>query len=879
MADRQAPSEPDPARTVAPPKLRVPTPAPPVVKRDRLLRALDEHTSAGSAPPPITVVTGPAGSGKTTALATWAARRAATNPVGWVSLDAHDNAPAYLWTAITEALRTVVHPPNHPASLPPATSAAEPDHPAAVIAALDRATTPVCLVVDDVHVLTDRTALRGLELLVRHTPAQLRLVLAGRSTPPLRLSRLRLEGRLREVDGRQLAFTRQEAEALFTGHHVELAPDDVDLVLRRTDGWTAGLRLVALSVAAAGSGEDTPLQGAVPMVSEYLAEEVLGRQPEHVREFMVSTSICDTVCADLAAAVSEQPGTGPLLHDLSRANSLVTAVEGAEGWYRYHPMLREHLLAELDRSRPRDRPRLHHIAATWHRDAGRPLTALEHAVQAEHPDLIGDLVGAAGLGEILRSDGDRLHDLLKLMPATAFGRPVVALIAAFAALERGNVPLADWLTAQVDNPARALKSDHARALHATVRLRRARFDGECAEALAAMRTTTAGRTGDLDLDVAARLNRGIAELWRGEHEAADEDLYQGLRLAAEQRLDHAVLLSLVHLAALACARGDLAVMVEHASRAVEFAVERHWERKPGTALAYALLAVAAHQRLDDVEASRLASLGAEVLSEPTDRTVELTVASAHAVTAFQDAGDPHAVVAALWRQWDGFQQPFVAAHLVASVAPAVQRMALRVGEHQWAGAMAPRIEAALGPCGEHALLSATVQSHRVGQARKLIEPVLSGELPCVAASTLIDVWLLEATLAEREGAAQQAHEAVRRALSAAEPLNAVRPFLEAGKPIRDLLATGAGRFGRLDRYATTVMLALPTAGTGTVDGLTVRERDLLVELPSMRTAEEIANSMFVSVNTVKTHLRGIYRKLGVSQRRDAVVVARQRGLI
>ncbi|RAS70414.1 regulatory LuxR family protein [Lentzea atacamensis] len=168
---------------------------------------------------------------------------------------------------------------------------------------------------------------------------------------------------------------------------------------------------------------------------------------------------------------------------------------------------------------------------------------------------------------------------------------------------------------------------------------------------------------------------------------------------------------------------------------------------------------------------------------------------------------------------------------------------------------------------------------RASQARKLVEPLLSGELPALAAPTIVDGWLLEAVLVDRSGDQRRAHEALTEALAAAEPYGALRPCFNAGKPVRDLLARGAGRFGRLESFATTTMTALPAASTAPVDVLTIRERDLLLELPSMRTTEEIADSLFVSVNKVKTHLRGTYRKLGVNQRRDAVLAARRPGLI
>jgi LuxR family maltose regulon positive regulatory protein len=356
-----------------------------------------------------------------------------------------------------------------------------------------------------------------------------------------------------------------------------------------------------------------------------------------------------------------------------------------------------------------------------------------------------------------------------------------------------------------------------------------------------MKKTSAGNTGDPDLDDAALLNRGIAVLWRGDQAQSQSCLTHALDLARSEGLDHAALECQVHLAALAAGRSDPMLMVEHAVRAIEFATERGWQTRPSCALAYTLLGVQAYQRFDDARARQLSSLAVQVLNRCTDPTTVLATLTLDAVVTFDHAEDPHAVVADLWRQWHTFQDLRIAPSLVAYMAPTAQRMALRTGEHQWAAELDKRIEAVLGPCGEHSLLQAVLQANRARapQARKLLQPIVSGERHAIVAYTVVDAWLLEATLADRVGHAREAHHGICQALVVAEPLGAIRPFFNAGKPIRDLL----------------------------------------VELPSMWTIEEIADSLFVSVNTVKTHLRGIYRKLGVNHRRDAVVVARQRGLI
>jgi LuxR family maltose regulon positive regulatory protein len=854
-----------------------------MVERDRLSALIEERTSTASSAPPVTAVTGPAGAGKTTALAQWARWRTADRPstrIAWVTLDVNDNTPAYLWAAVREALQLAIGSQEDTPDLPSAVLAAEPDFAALVITALDHVTSPVHLVLDDVHLLHDGAALRGLEMLVRHTPKSLRLVLAGRYLPPLRLSRLRLEGRLRVVDDRDLAFTREEAESLFANHGLRAAPEEADLLLRRTGGWTAGLRLAALSIARASPEQITPAEftGALPRVADYLAEEVLQQHGEDVLRFLVATSVCDAVCTDLAVAVAEQPDAGRMLHELHRTNALVSAVDAAEDWFRYHPLLRDHLSAELDRTRPRDRPGLHQAAATWHRDNGHALAAVEHGAQAERPDLLADLVGAHGLREILSGHATRLHELLDGLGHDVPARPSMALVGALAALEAGDPPAADRLLGHLDG---VVESDRLRALRATANLHRARFDGNLAAALLAASATQAGRTGDVALDVPAWLQRGIAELWRGNLDRAEEDLGRALVVAEHEGFDHAVLESLAHLAAAARARGDSSMTIHYAAQALELATERGWERRSTCGLVHAVLAADAHRRLDDASARRMAELAVAALPERADHNAGLIVASVDAITAFDAASEPHAVVSALWKQWRQVAKRDVAPQVAAEVMPTAQRMALRVGEQQWAADMVTRVEELLGPSGEHALVQAVLSAHRgrSAAARKLVEPVLRGTLSTTVPGTLVDAWVLEATVLNREGSAQQAHDALRKALAAAEPLQALRPFVNAGHQVRDLLARGVGRFGRLDRFATAVLTTVPTASSAEPEGLTTRERALLVELPSMRTAEEIADSMYVSINTVKTHLRGIYRKLGVSQRRDAVVVARQRGLI
>lgn len=865
-----------PAHDTSPPRFRVPVSAVPLIARDQLLSTVDDHVTAA----PVTLVTGPAGCGKTTLLAEWARRR--TDRVAWLTLNEHDSAPARLRIAMRDALHGVWPDQGHLDLVP----WSEPGFSSAIVAAFDHLPVSTCLVLDNVHELRDPEALATIDLLTRQPPDRLRLVLLGRFPPPLHLARLHLEGRLREVLPHELAFSRAETEALLAAYGVSLSAEEIGMLLTGTEGWAGGLAFAAMRMNTAG----TPLAdllmftGQDEIVNSYLTEEVLAPHSPSTHDLLVATSVCDTVSTDLASALApEHPSPGVVLDQLERTNAFVSRLSDTPEWYRCHPVLRAHLLAELRRTRPADERPLHRSAARWHHEHSLPLTALRHAVAAGEDQITSEIVERSVLREMLRVGGAKVHAVLGAVPSHVLARPAVGVVAALAALDAGDLAFANRVLTGIGGASPALRPERVRVLHGTALVRRGRFDAHVGEALDVMARTAAGLSGvpDADADVAALLDRGVAALSRGEHGAAETDLVRAAALADKEGFTHAELDCRVYLAALASAMGDIGEGARQARAAVEFAERKGWQTHFTCALAYSLMGVHAYLRMEDARATDLAMRATAALGDRPDLAVGIAVRTLDAAVSFATAGDPRAIVGRLRRQWQDVAGREVTPPVVAHVAPALQRMALRAGDEQWAAAMPGQVEAMFGPCGEQAVLQAVLHSHhsRVNQARKLVEPLLSGDLPAVAAPTVVDAWLLEAVLVERSGNQRRAHEAVTRALAAAEPVGTIRPFVHAGKPVRELLARGAGRFGRLDRFATTTMTALPAAATTSAGVLTNRERDLLVELPSMRTTEEIANSLFVSVNTVKTHLRGIYRKLGVNQRRDAVLVARRLGLI
>lgn len=869
---------------VAAAKVQIPDSRFTTLIRDRLHTLLDAAVAISHAGSPVTVVCAPAGAGKTTMLATWVRRwvECGDGYAAWVSVDAEDNDPALLWSAILRALRASGGWERRGGPLDVLTPPHEGPYAAflaAVNTAFDHPRAPVVLVLDGVHEICSAEAVHTLNLLLRHAPAMLRIVLVTRFPPPLNLARLKVEGRLREIDPSQLDFSTEEAGVLFASEGIHLTEPELDLLMERTEGWPAGLRLTAMSLDDAMRPADhiNRFTGADRAVADYLVEEVLNRQPTEVQRFMLSTSVSQTFTAGLAAALCRQQNVGHILEQLERARILVCDRTQSQRWYHYHPLLGKCLRAELGRRRLSAQYELHRVAAGWFSAASIPLRALAHAIAARDDDLVTQLVASHGLEQILKGRSGGLHRILGSAPARVLARQSVTLVAAQSALVLGDLPTADrWLhRATAGHPP--LRDQRLRTLYATVRLHRALLHGDIGAALVKLRATRAGQTGERDLDLLAIFSRGVAMAWTGDHDAAAADLRLALERATTDCRDGVALQSMVHLAA----QGDLTQLGENAEAALEFAKSRGWTRTFRCAYLYTLMGVVAYQRVDDQRTHQLCTLATNLAGARVDPGTQLFADTLRALIMFENADDPPSVATAVRRKWRQLNNRNLSPILVAYLAPACQRMALRIGDHVWAMELVQQADAMLYPCGERTLLRATLHAHsgKVGLARRLLLTVLNGQHRTIVTSTLVDAWLLEACLAHRAAEFQRAHEALMRALALVAPHGIMRPFLESGHVIRDLLASGAGRFGRLEPFASKVFAAIPAPLPDLTDGLTNREQALLAELPSMRTVEEIADSLFVSANTVKTHLRGIYRKLGVNRRRDAITVARQRGLL
>ena len=352
---------------------------------------------------PLTVVTGPAGAGKTMALALWAA--AGPGPAAWVTVDEFDSRPRVFWTYVVAALRR--SGVAAPAALP-AARGRDAGHGfvlrlAAALAAQDP---PVTLVLDDLHLLTDPQALDELGYVLRNAGPGLRLVVSARMDPPLPLHRYRLAGELTEILASDLAFTVAEARELLARHGITLTADSLEFLTRRTEGWAAGLRLAAISMGTHPDPDRfvTELVTQDSAVTGYLVQEVLNTQPPEVRDVLLSTSILEQVSAEAASELAGNEQAGRILPALARANGFIQPA--GSGRYRYHTLFAEVLRLTLSREHPDRMAALHRRAARWYERNGQLTDAVRHAAQAGDWQLAASIViDQLAIGQIIEPRG------------------------------------------------------------------------------------------------------------------------------------------------------------------------------------------------------------------------------------------------------------------------------------------------------------------------------------------------------------------------------------------------------------------------------------------------------------------------------------------
>ncbi|MHA4852331.1 LuxR C-terminal-related transcriptional regulator [Rhodococcus sp. MSC1_016] len=857
------------------------------VTRTRLHNLLTDALTSEDHPYPVVLVCAPAGSGKTRLAADWASEvlAGADSPtIAWITIEERYNDIGVIHRAILRALNETGNP-----RLRALCDRLDPDSPdlgAHMSAELGELGENLWMVIDDAHLLLDTDILNDLESFMRWQPPMLRTIICGRFEPPLALQRLRLDGKLFTVTARDLAFTAEEAAAMLTEHDVRLDSGDLDALMERTEGWAAGIRLAGMSLE--GHSDPSRLiaefSGNRRAVADYLIEEVLAGQTDEMRDFLLRTSVPASFTTHFAEILTGCTDAHDKVDWLEHHNFLINRIDGSPTEYRYHPLLRSYLRAEISRVGHVEVEHLELTAAHWHAEFGDALVALEHAVNSGDHDAIVALLSRTSLSLIVGGHGEAVDRLLTRAPRTTQEHPSARLIRAAAALAAGNVPVARSTLDVLDRTRTETAIDEMDPrrhllLRESLRVQTAVQTGDIDDALTRLRSVGPESTGESELDAFVLLQEGRALLFLGRTEESEHVLGRALAHARLADASLTVMYCLGSLAALAMSRGEVVRAATLVSESLKIGAEQSATDNPTFHLVRLVDSWCRYVRLDD-DAAQIAAESAVVLHRENAGTA--TLADGAAVLFGLDGSDHrHSAVTTLHAHSPVSSSIPVPPGIRAVLLPAIQYAYLTAGEVGWAHELAADARTLIGSTGDTAVLDAivSVHAHRLDQARKTLQPVLDGTVVCAAGTNLIAAWLVDTAIALARKHDSRAHSALTEALRLAEPDSVLRPFHDCGPQIRELLIRSTGRFGVLETFAERLRASFPRSGTAASDMLTPRELELLVELPSWRTAEQIATDLCVSVNTVKTHLRGIYRKFGVTSRRDAIAAAQQAGLL
>jgi LuxR family transcriptional regulator, maltose regulon positive regulatory protein len=873
-----------------------------VVPRERIESRIAEGVRG-----PLTVVTGPPGAGKTIAVASWAAAGSELGPTAWVTLDEYDNRQQAFWSYILVGLQSagVLVPRAAWASV----RGGDFDlgfilRLASAIVARHR---PVLLILDDLHLVTDARCLNGLARLLRNARPLLRLVIASRSDPLLPLHRYRLAGELTEIRANELAFSVPEAAMLMTHHGIALPDESLEFLAQRAEGWVAALRLAAISM----QDEPHPEQFVKELVAEdspvasYLVEEVLNAEPPETRSLLLKTSVLDRVSAGIAGELAGADDAGNAFAALAQRNALVQPLH--QGWYRYHPLLAEVLRLKLQREAPGQVPELRRRAARWLRRNGTLAEAVRQAAQAPDWQLAARMVvDELAIGRLLEVQGSEpLADVLRRMPDRPdWADPHPWLVRAALLLAGGADAAASDSLAAADRLLQPLRPDAempSRLAAAMIRLGLSRRTGELHAGRAAAAEAMA-QLDNLPADLLAAhaalrpqvmLSIGLAEFWSGEFDQAAGTCGAAAAASrhASQRAD-----CLGNLALVEALRGRL-------GRASELAADArgaagHDQAHGGDSGSRAAMVAGAYVHLERGELHgarrQLKNADAELRACP-DKLIT-AVACLVAARGCLAEGHPAAAADIAERALHGWSPApwlrcalaLVQSHALAVTGDIASALAVARRAAAWSALAAATAQArawlaADGTSAARDVLSAGFAADQAAPDRVRLEALLlDGRISHLLGDRVRAGRALERALRLAEAEQVRLPFALERAwlagtLREANLAHAYQDLLEPASPGRDPIRHRlvAARQAATISAGSTAPRELPVV----VENLSQREREVLQHVSELLNTTEIAAAMYVSGNTVKSHLKSAFRKLGVGSRNEAVRRARELEMI
>ena len=892
-------------------KLRPSHTRPKLVARPRLAERLDPESGRK-----LTLVSAPAGFGKTTLLSKWFESRVdGDRSVAWLSLDEGDNDPVRFLSYLVGALRSIEEGIGE--GVLAALRSPEPPRLEALTGALinEMAALPgrLDLILDDYHLIDSESVHRIVTFLLEHLPEGVHLVISSRVDPPLPLSRLRSRNQIAELGTAELAFTLVEAAAFLKGvMGLELSADDVARLGGRTEGWIAGLQLAALSMRDRKdiSAFIEAFSGSHRDVLDFLAEEVLDRQPPHVQEFLLATSILDDLTGPLCDALTDRSDGQEMLERLERENLFVVALDDERRWYRYHHLFAEFLRGHLGRESPERMDTLHRSASVWNEQNGGISSAIAHALSAGDHERAARLM-ERGIGQTwYRGEVATLLGWLgKLPEKTMRRRPLLLIWFAAAMMLAGRFDGVDSLLEEADRvlgnspgvetipESEEDTPQHLLATAAAVRSMYSRLQGDPNGAIEHARRA-------LDLLPEDNLNPrpfaaiALAQAYQaaGDPEAAITAFAKAGTLGRAAGHDYVALSAMAAHARLELAQGHLREADDVLQRALGYATEHGSEQLPAVGSVRIGRGELLYEWNDLDAAARHLTEGIELATRTGD--VEILMWGHVAISQVRQAlGDAEGALAAA-RQAERVARSSGTEHAIVDAAVWKTRLYLMMGD--LASASSAQERATIVGEGrpyyrdsERIILARLlIARNEPGEALRLLAQ-LHATAPTAART--IEILALQALALHARGQNEDAVSTLAEALALAEPEGYVRTFVDEGPGMAELLSgvleiQRSGHSyssGRVPPHYLRQLLAVleldsaPAASStaGLPEPLSERELEVLVLIATGKANRSIASELFVSVGTIKTHLNNLYRKLGVHNRTQAVARARELNLI